>query len=437
MTVGILSMSLYGVVDAFWVGRLGSAQLSALGFVFPVILVLNNVAMGLGIGTASVLARALGAGDEERSRRLVSHGLGLAAVLAAFLGGLGLLSQTAMFSLLGADEGTLVFVREYMSVWYLGLPLLLLPRVANNALRATGDTVTPMRVMILGAGLNALIDPLLIFGWGIVPRLEVAGAAWATLIARSLALTISLWVLGRRDDLLEWPRAAGVELMASWRAILQVAVPATVSKLSFPVSMFFITGMVAVHGASAVAALGMCARIETLLMAVVAGLSASLLPFVGQNWGAGRSDRVRRGIDVSSGFVLLWGAALFLVFLLAAPAVAAAFSTDPQVIAVAALYLRILSPSWGFQGVSAVMSSAFNATGRPLYATAITLTRMFVLYLPLAWLGGSFWGLPGIFAGGCIASLSTGVGAMFWGRSLFTAPVDTATPKDVPQGVSS
>lgn len=417
MVLAILSTSFSALVDAWFVGRLGSRELSVLGFAYPVILVLTNLAMGLGVGTASVVARTLGAGARGKVRPLVAHSLELGAVLAVVVGGLGFLAHGPLFRQLGATAEVLPLLRSYMSVWYLGLPVLFAALIANSAVRATGDTRLSAAALILTAAMGALIDPLLIFGWGPFPRLEVAGAAWAALIARAAGLAISCWALARRDRLVGWEGSEG--RLRSWSAVLTVAVPATVTRLAFPVSMAVITGMVAGYGPDAVAALGLCNRIETLLMVVIVGLATALLPFVGQNWGAGRLDRVRQGVELSARAAMLWGAAAFLVLAAAAPAAAALFSDDPRVVEVTAAYLRIVSLSYGFQGISTVVASTFNAVNRPLASSAITLARMFVLYIPLAWLGSALWGLTGIFVGASAATVLTGAGAWIWGRRTF------------------
>ncbi|HWM90651.1 MAG TPA: MATE family efflux transporter [Thermoanaerobaculia bacterium] len=422
MVLAILSTSFSALVDAWFVGRLGSRELSVLGFSYPVILVLTNLAMGLGVGTGSVVARSLGAGAMEKVRPLVAHSLELGLALSLGVGGLGLLTLSPLFRQLGATEEVLPLLRSYMAVWYLGLPVLFLALVANSVVRSTGDTRLSASALIVTAVLGALIDPLLIFGWGPFPRLEVVGAAWAALIARAAGLAVSLWVLIRRDRLLGWKGSEG--RLRSWSAVLGVAVPATITRLAFPVSMAIITGMVASYGPTAVAALGLCNRIETLLMVVVVALATALLPFVGQNWGAGRIGRVRQGIELSGLASLLWGGTIFLVMALAAPAVASLFSRDPQVVEVTSAYLRIVSLSYGFQGISTVVASAFNAVNRPLASSAITLARMFALYIPLAWLGSSLWGLTGVFVGASTATVLTGVGAWIWGRRVFAGMIE-------------
>ncbi|MES1240000.1 MAG: MATE family efflux transporter, partial [Acidobacteriota bacterium] len=230
MVLAIVSTSVSALVDSWFVGRLGSRELSVLGFTYPVVLVLTNLAMGLGVGTASVLARALGGGSEERVRPLVAHNLELGAALSLAVGALGMLTVGPLFRQLGATEEVMPLLRAYMTVWYLGMPVQFVAMIANSAVRSTGETRVSASALILAAVLGAAVDPLLIFGWGPFPRLEVVGAAWAALIGRSAGLCISVWFL-LRERMVGW-KGAGPRLR-SWGDVLSVAVPATVSRLAF------------------------------------------------------------------------------------------------------------------------------------------------------------------------------------------------------------
>lgn len=421
MVLGIASTSFSGAIDAYFIGRLGSRELAAYGFSFPVSLVLNSLIQGLGIGTASVVSRTIGEGRPERVRQVTTHAFWMGLAFALLLAGLGGLTLQPLFQSLGARGDVLLLVRGYMRVWYAGLPLILLPMIGNNAVRATGDTRTPALALLAAVGLNALFDPLFIFGWGIVPRLGLAGAAWASVLSQGLVLIALLAVLAWREGMLELARPRLAGLVESGRQIGAVALPAALTRLVFPLSMLLITGLVASYGAKAVAALAVAGRIETLVMIVVVALSASLVPFVGQNWGAGKPERARQGLRVSLRFSLLWGLAASLALFLAAPWIARVFTRDPQVLGPTVAYLRIVSWSLGLQGVSTLVSSAFNAVNRALYSTAITLVRMFALYIPLAYLGSRLWGLDGIFAGACAANVLVGLGSLLWGERFFAA----------------
>ena len=231
MIMGILSMVVYNLVDTFFVSRLGKLQMAALTFTFPVVLFVGSVAHGLGVGTSSLVSRAIGANNLKRVRRLSTDSLVLSFSAVALFAAAGLLTINPLFRMLGADEKILPYIREYMTVWYPGMLFVVFPMVGNNIIRATGDTKTPGLVMLIGALINSVLDPLLIFGSDAVPvigpllgsigliikPLGIRGAATATLIGRSFTFTIALYILGHREKFLTFKNTSLKEILSSWR----------------------------------------------------------------------------------------------------------------------------------------------------------------------------------------------------------------------------
>src|SRR5690554_1788671 len=199
MVVGLVAVSSYSIVDTYFVGQLGTLPLAALGFTFPVSFSLVAVGLGVGVGASSVLSRLSGSGDRERLQRITTHSLLLAVLLGVVVMGIGLSSIDPIFTLLGADERTLPLVREYMEIYYFGGFLLILPLVGNFAMRSVGDARIPAVIMSISAAVNIVLDPILIFGLFGVPRLEMRGAAIATVIANGVTVIASVWVLYRRE----------------------------------------------------------------------------------------------------------------------------------------------------------------------------------------------------------------------------------------------
>lgn len=175
MIAGMLGIVAFNLVDTFFVGQLGSKELAALSFTFPVVLVINSLAMGIGIGASAVVSRAIGRGDHHEVQRLTTDSLFLALVLVAFFVSFGVLTIEPLFTLLGAGPDIVVLIREYMVIWYIGVLFVNIPMVGNNAIRATGDTKTPSAVMLTAAVVNIALDPVLIFGLGPAPALESKG----------------------------------------------------------------------------------------------------------------------------------------------------------------------------------------------------------------------------------------------------------------------
>ena len=173
---GVFALMTFNVVDTWFVGQLGTSELAAMSFTFPVVMTLVSVSIGLSAGTSSVLARAAGQDDHEQMQRLATDAIILTMLITLALSLVGYLTIDPLFLLLGAPENLLPLIREYMVPWYAGLVLMLLPMVTMGSLRATGEASTAGRLLIASAVLNVIIDPLLIFGLAGFPRLELAGA---------------------------------------------------------------------------------------------------------------------------------------------------------------------------------------------------------------------------------------------------------------------
>lgn len=408
MTFGIYSFMAFNFVDAVYIGRLGTLQLAAISFTFPVALVVGSLGQGLGVGASAVISRAIGEGDESNVRRLTTDTLILAFLGALLFASLGLVTIDPLFRLLGAGDDVLPFIRQYMVLWYIGVPFVIIPMVGNNAIRATGDTRTPAMIMIMSAVANAVLDPFFIFGIWIFPDMGITGAALASLIARAASLFIGLWVISHRERLLTLARPPLDIVVASWRQILYIGLPAAGANALTPLSLAFFTGMVAVYGPAAVAALGAGGRVAGLAMGVFMAICSVLTPFIGQNLGAGKAHRARAAIVHAQRFSLIWGLVLFALLALFARNVAMLFATDPAVIDLIVRLLYIIPASYGAFGVMMVSTAAMNAYRRPIHASVLNVVRLFVLLVPLVIAGSLLFGLEGIFLAAAAAEIVTG-----------------------------
>jgi putative MATE family efflux protein len=407
MIAGMMGMVTFNLVDAFFVGRLGTAELAALSFTFPVVMVINSLALGLGTGAGAVISRAIGEGNHEKVKRLTTDSLILSVLVVMGFVVAGLLTIGPIFRGLGADDLTLPLIKQYMRIWYLGVGFVVIPMVGNNAIRATGDTRTPGIIMLVAMVVNMTLDPLFIFGIGPFPRLEIAGAALATVAARATTFTVALWVLGHRDRMLASVFVPIKAIMASWRAILYIGLPTAGARIIVPMAIGALTRIVAGYGPEVVAAFGVATRLEFFAFTVVRALSSVLAPFIGQNWGACKLDRVKAGVAYSNKVAFGWGAIMFAVLALAARPLAGLFNPNPAVISSIVLYLRIVPLGYGAHGMFVLAGAALNVLHRPMHAAALSLTQMFLLYLPLAYAGSRLLRLPGLF-GGLLLALVVG-----------------------------
>ncbi len=222
MLFGMLGMVIFNLVDTYFLGKLGVGPLAAIGFTFPVIMFLNGIAQGVGIGTSSLISRNVITADRKKMKTMASSALLLGLLLVVLFVALGISTIRPLFTLLGAEGDVLDYIHDYMSVWYLGVPFVVLPMVGNNIVRATGDTFTPGMLMVASAVINTILDPLLIFGYGPFPELGIKGAALATVIARSVSMVIILVILIKREKIVIHPGSVK-KVFEVWRKVFYIA----------------------------------------------------------------------------------------------------------------------------------------------------------------------------------------------------------------------
>ena len=413
MIVGTLGMVAFNLIDTFFVGQLGTQELAALSFTFPVVMVIASLAMGIGTGASAVISQAIGRGDHHKVKRLTTDSLILSMLLVTFFVLFGLLTIDPFFTLLGATPEIVSLISQYMVIWYPGVLFLVIPMVGNNAIRATGDTKTPSAIMLVAVFVNIILDPLLIFGIGPFPMLGLAGAAIATVVARAITLVVAIWVLYYRDGMITFELAPIKTVIDSWKSILYIGLPVAGTRVLYPVAMGIIIALISLHGHEAVAAFGVGTRIEFLALTVIFSLSTVIGPFVGQNWGARRYDRVKLGVKYSNVFSLIWGVAMFIVLALTARPIASLFNDDPQVISIIMLYLWIVPIGYALFGVFQISTTTLNVLHKPGHAAVLMIIQMFGLYIPLAYLGSYLFGLKGIFFAVVLAYSLTGIASHF------------------------
>jgi len=409
---------LFQVVDMYFISLLGTAPLAAVSFTFPVTFTVMSLAFGLAIGTGAIVAPTLGRGDTAQARRLTTDSLLLATLLVTCLATIGVLTIKPLFTLLAAPADILSLIELYIWWWYLAVGFIVIPIVGNSAIRATGDTRSPTVVMSIAGLLNAVLDPLLIFGIGPFPRLEIEGAAIATMLSWIFTFIASLWILSRWKNLLTCTIPSWQMLWQSWATLLRIGIPAATVSMLQPISLALVMMMVVSYGAEAVAGFGVGARTEALFMLVINAVAMVLPAFIGQNFGAGQMSRVTQAVGLAIRFSVLFQLGVYSVLLVTAPWLAGLFSDDPAVIAATIWFWWIIPVSYGALGILSIVSAAFNALHKPMYSLVLNLVRLFVLYIPLAYLGAHWYGLTGLFMGCALANLIAGALAYGWVKSL-------------------
>jgi len=413
---GITMMMAQSLIDTWFIGRVGVAELAAFGFGYPILMIVTSVAIGLGAGTSSVVARAIGANDHRRARRLTTDSLLLSFLITAFVSAIGIATIGPLFRLLGAPDDLMPLIRGFMTILYSGVPFIVVGMVGMASMRATGDTRLPSALMILASILNVILDPILIFGVGPIPAMGLNGAAMAALIARASIFVGTLYLMRHRLDMVSFDKPDPGELRRSWRDILHVGIPAAGTNVIVPVGAAVITAMIARFGADAVAGFAVASRLESTMLVMYYALSAIIGPFVGQNYSAGNEKRILHSLWLCTAFCLASGLVIAAFLASMSGILPGLFSDSESVKSVTATFLWLVPISYGTYGMVMVMNASFNGLGHPMPGVYISLCRIVVLYVPLALIGMRLFGIAGIFAAYAIANVVSGIGAYVWAR---------------------
>ncbi|PHZ59658.1 MATE family efflux transporter [Photobacterium leiognathi] len=416
MLFGMIAILMFNLVDTFFISLLGTNALAAVSFTFPVTFGLNCITMGMSVGISTSIGRLLGSGDTQSAARLTTHGLLLAVILMMLGSSLGFFTIDPLFTLMGASPDLLPIIHEYMTVWYIAIPLLVIPMTGNSAIRATGDAKSPAKIMIMAGLINGILDPLLIFGYGPFPELGVKGAAISSGISWAVALTASLYLLHRREKLLTVPVFR--KLKADWQQILQIGAPAGLSNALNPLSSALLMTLLAAQGTASVAAFGAAMRIESILVIGMMALGSSLMPFMAQNLGANQPERAFKALFTAMRFAILFQLLIFIAMVPLSMPLASLFSQDTTVQAQLWHYLLVVPASYGLQAVCMLLISALNALHKTVNALIWNLLRLFGFMLPSAWIGSLYYGTEGLFIGIAFANIIGGLGAYLYARRL-------------------
>lgn len=420
MTLGISASFTVGIVDAFWLGKLSEAALAAAGIAVTINFTVFAVAIGLSSGTVAALSRVVGQGDRVQLRRITTHALILGVLVCALVSMAGVALTPVLAALLGAKDQVHALAVTYLRISFWGLTLMVGPVIFNGILRSLGNSILPSALMISVSVINLLLDPMLIFGWGPFPRMQMAGAAAATVIANALAMAAFFLVMVRREQLIDFARPRWADITSSWLAIAKVGLPAAFSTGVNPFAMNFVVASLArfdTNGdTSVLAAFTAASRIEVLGVIPLFALSASMAPLTGQNAGAGLHHRVREAFRLGFVFCVGWSVLVALVMALYGGAFSAAIIGDnDQAQALARLYLWITPITlWGY-GVVMAASAGFNGLSRPMPALIMTVVRSLVLLAPLVWLGTWLTDAPtGAFVGIAVTNVVGGLAVAYW-----------------------
>ena len=416
LEMGVLNVA--QLLDAYWVGRLGSAALAAVTISTTVRWVLNSLANGLGAGGMAVVARRVGAKDEEAAAHAAGQTILLGLGASLLLAGLGLAAARPLLLLLGADAEVLTLGLAYLRVALVGVFTLILSFVINSMLRGAGEARWSMGVLVLSTATTVLLEPVLIFGPGPFPSLGVVGSAWAFLLGYAAGLILQVVILVQGWARLRLHLRHLQPHPSVMRQIVRIALPSTVQMTLRSSSRLAILALVGFYGTFAMAGYGVANRLLLIALIPCFGLGNAAGTLVGQNLGAGQADRSERSAWWVSAYAAGYMAVAAGILTLFAPFLVALFDPTPQVVAHGAECLRLVAWSEVASAVGVVLASSFGGAGNTVPAMAVNLISLWGLEVAVAFglSRGLGWGTTGVWWGRTLANLANGSLSSLWFR---------------------
>ncbi|MEP5937012.1 MAG: MATE family efflux transporter [Erythrobacter sp.] len=408
MVIGVSAIMSIGLVDSYFIGQLGKDELAAIAFVFPIAMAMGSLGVGMMVGINSIVARALGEGDQDKAARRANLGFVTAIIFGIVAGLLIFALVDPLFALLQAPDHLRPIIATYMRPFALGFPLQLAIMGLNGMLRGQGEARRTSYISLTYAAGNWVLDPILItgvFGFG---GFGIAGAAYASLIGWAMGIAVGLLLIRKTALPLNPTLLREGNLREPMTAMVRVAAPAAFSNSINPVGLSILTALIAVQGAEAVAGFGAAGRVQSFALVPLLALSGSIGGIVGQNWGANKPERSREALFYAGIFCVAYGLLIACVLAFGGWWFADFFTDDPAVMEQFATYLGIAA--WGYAGFGLliVANGALNAIDRASFAFGQSAARVFLIMLPAAWLLQTQIGANGIYAAELIANVVGG-----------------------------
>jgi len=415
-TLAMLLHTLFSITDAIWVGRLGAAPIAAIISATFIVWILLSLTAVLSTGVVAMVARHIGAGERDRARDVAEESFRFALLYALGITIVVLLTRGHLLGLMELAPDVVGQGESYLQVYFGASVLVVFVEWAGSVFRASGNTRLPLVVTSVAVGLNIVLDPILIFGWGALPGMGVTGAAVATMIAYLVASVIFVVLL--RGGRLPFPLRLRIIGPVDWsriRRLVTIGIPICISGISFSVIYLFVNRITAQFGTPAVAALGIGNRIESINYLVAFGFSTAVATLVGQNLGARNPDRAAELTHKTILLVSAFTGIMTVVFLMFPESIMKIFVDDPAVLEAGKDYVRILALSQILMGWEIVVEGAFSGAGDTVPPMAVSIVGS-VLRIPLAWfLAVSLgWGVAGVWWAISISTLIKGTAVYIW-----------------------
>ena len=423
-SVGLMAVFMVDFIDMIFIAMLGKSELAAaVGYAGAILFFTSSFGIGMAIAGGALVARALGAGDRVLAQRQATNVLIFGALFGAVFAAAVWFNLAWIVGLVGATGQTAELAVSYLAIIIPSLPLLLVGMVGGAILRAHGDARRSMMATIIGAVVNAVLDPILIFGLG----MELQGAAWASVAARVAIGVSALVPLVRYYGGFGRPNLAS--MLPDLRPVLIIAFPAILTQLATPIGQAYVTRAMAAFGEDAVAGMAIIGRLTPVAFGIIFALSGAIGPVIGQNFGAGQQDRVGRAFRDGVLFTAIVVVAVSALLFAARPLLGMLFQLDGDSQRLVFLFAGPLSLLWFFNGMIFVSNAACNNMGRPFYSTLVNWGRHTLGTIPFVIVFAAWFGASGVLIGQAVGGILFGLVAVVVALRVMRQGGGPATPE--------
>jgi len=430
MLLGNVFQQLYNTVDSIVVGQyVGGEALAAVGTSFPVIFLLISLFMGIAMGGSVMVSQYFGAKDFVQLKKTIRTSITLTLLVGVFSAVLGLLISNPILQLLNTPADVFDMAYEYVMIIFLGVPASLMYNIISGILRGLGDSKWPLVFLIVASVTNVVLDLLFVvaFGWGI------AGVAWATIISQFCSAVLSFIKLQRMEEYARMKRGDLRIDRDIVKQLIRLGLPSGLQDTAFSVGMMIIQSFTNTFGYAVMAAGNAVMKVDGFAVMPMSSVSMATTTFIGQNVGAGKTDRVKKGAKVAMLLIIAIGGTLSALVVIFGPALMRLFTSDPKVLEVGGVALRILGPFYWLLGMSFLLGGILRGAGDALFPAIVSLSTMVLVRIPLAYFlavrtgdyRGLYFSMISGFTIGAVASFLRFVSGKWKGKAVTRGPVAT------------
>ncbi len=389
LMIGNLIHTLYNITDAYWVGKLGAVEFAAISYVWPITFIFLAFSIGMTVASTSLIGQSIGNNLVDKAREIAAQFFILSLIGGVAFGLLGYLLTPYIITIMGAKGDLYIHSIDYLRIIFLEMPILFLFHVYKSMREGTGDTKSPTIFLGISVIINIILDPIFIFTLGF----GVKGAAIATVLSKLCVIWLMLYRMFNKKETMHIDLSNLRLNPKIMKNLLEIGIPASIGQTVSALGFSVMNGFIVSYGDATLAAFGLGNRITSLVMMPAFGLGAALAAFIGQNIGAGQYKRAQKSVfeTMAIGFILL-SLGSIVIFIFRLPLINI-FINDPEVVELSMSYMAILAIVFPLMAIIQSSMGAFQGSGHTKYVLILTLSRLWLLRIPMIVLSRQFTNL--------------------------------------------